>query len=716
MSNEDDRIAWLSKCISAHLLFQKQDLVKSKEILQSVDIVTTQFTRHGLQSADIQLYLYIFHLRTRLLGTRDDKTIRLGELLNNDIEFYSECYDWMVSHFKISADIPERVQTEHILWSISASSSFQKIKDYHKALLILHRALMNGINKKEETITLLNEYVKLLERHIRKREYRELISSQYETAEDYQYVPSKPEEDIILCLFHLEKLFDDQFAKNDETKGYVNKRFAELSFHIAKCGCTATLCFVKRFECYREASLALDEYLTLSPMNMTDPFVCLLGVRLHLIINNDAKKALDLALLARKVLSDPDLEGQCHYLLGLCYGELARQTIGVEKERNRNQSLQNLSNAVELDPTNDKFLYALAFATAESRDIEKSLLFLRKSIKLNNSSPNKWHLLILLKSCSRDFQSCLKLCDLVLKESAQEELLSVLFSKAIILSDMNKFDEALKCCHLIFGLWASVTNKVSFKDHVEILGANSLDKRKSSGSIFFDSLEKETSVSICEGSMHVKDWISCYPKSFKSFKRELERNLKTEYYTSKLHQDRQFYNLFGFGTTNSFGDYKRHRSGLSPADFLAMVWRQVSTLFIKQGLYTEALSAAKEANNLNELCPANLAILGTCYSFQGDIDKAQLYFVRALAISSSDISVLLAYAHHLSRMSKTPEIEIQLKTYLDLVLSLDPNNNEAKSLIVKAFPDQFSDSELLVFIKQEIQTPFSNWSILPPAI
>jgi tetratricopeptide (TPR) repeat protein len=81
------------------------------------------------------------------------------------------------------------------------------------------------------------------------------------------------------------------------------------------------------------------------------------------------------------------------------------------RPEHQSKAIEHLQRAVDLDPTNFDNLYHLSFVQAELRDVESSIVTVRKAIILSPSRKEAWHLLALLSTARKEWDAGLKLAD-----------------------------------------------------------------------------------------------------------------------------------------------------------------------------------------------------------------------------------------------------------------------------------------------------------------
>jgi hypothetical protein len=86
----------------------------------------------------------------------------------------------------------------------------------------------------------------------------------------------------------------------------------------------------------------------------------------------------------------------------------------------QSEALANLTNATLLSPSSSTAFYNLAYAQAECREIDASIVSIRSALELDPASLHGWHLLTLLLTAQGKWQDALKIADIGL-ESFDED-------------------------------------------------------------------------------------------------------------------------------------------------------------------------------------------------------------------------------------------------------------------------------------------------------
>jgi tetratricopeptide (TPR) repeat protein len=142
-----------------------------------------------------------------------------------------------------------------------------------------------------------------------------------------------------------------------------------------------------------------------------------------------AERAVELADLAAQTLGelerdalgeDRRLWARVERFRGISRVELAWQEADPEtRPDHQAKAVEHLQRAASLDPTCFDNLYHLAFVQAELRDSESALASVRKAIVLSSSRKEAWHLLVLLTTAEKDWESALKQADAALEDDPE---------------------------------------------------------------------------------------------------------------------------------------------------------------------------------------------------------------------------------------------------------------------------------------------------------
>lgn len=177
---------------------------------------------------------------------------------------------------------------------------------------------------------------------------------------------------------------------------------------------------------YYRALKVLEEIILIDPLDANSHLliakVCLQHV--------PGKTQLALEHAKQAVGIQGFFSGKSYHVLGLVYEKLAKESHSrTERSLYIEKALESLKIAHEFDPDDHLVCYHLALHYAESRDAQKALSHVRKSLSLHARFVPSWTLLVLLFTSDKDYVQALKTVKIALVEHPKNIELTLLSAR-----------------------------------------------------------------------------------------------------------------------------------------------------------------------------------------------------------------------------------------------------------------------------------------------
>ena len=397
---------------------------------------------------------------------------------------------------------------------------------------------------------------------------------------------------------------------------------------------------------------------------------------------------------------------QLYHTMGIAYSNLAFTfTSFEERKKSQKESLKYLEMAYHLDKNDSLLLFHIALQYALSRDIEQSILFVKSSLQLNQSSSltDLWHLFVLLLSSQKKWEQSLQLCNVVLQQYPNNiDLLLTKLRLQLFLDDKKNIPNTLS---LLFKNWKAFENLINQK--FSLL-----------------SLEEETN----------------FPQNPQN-KVEQEKQIPP---TSPLQQQQNDQNSILINSLlntkpnapewkRQFSNYREVFVGESVDTFAqTCIWLNVAEIFIEQENWKEASECIKEAQLIDPFS-SDVLFVEAYYKEKFYIRDSSFFHIVQnenlfLEIQNQYEKVLTINSHHIEAKLRLGLLFLQKKNYLlaenyfTSIIREDPTQHQAwfnLGLVLK----QKSSSELerasecfITSLHLEQTSPIRPFSIFIPQI
>ncbi|EPX73077.1 cargo-transporter Ypp1 [Schizosaccharomyces octosporus yFS286] len=281
---------------------------------------------------------------------------------------------------------------------------------------------------------------------------------------------------------------------------------------------------------------------------------------------------------------------------------------------------------LEIEPDNETALYHLAMQLAEKREIVSAIETVRYLLKISpNYSISAWHLLILLLSCSEQYDSALKIADSVL-ESWNIKKNS--FDGSYTLANPSEISFMNRCALVelmitkvaLYEASSGVKAAIDLQEELFTFFVTLFDLNE------YESVTRKSHTGIpSSGRLAAED-----AESEKGSLLTLSKNSSLKKHDSDAER---------FGTNDSRGDYReilhRRRSSIISA-FNQKLWLTAANLFVKSKQYDQARGALLEAKKLNADSPGLHLVYGLSLLAQNREKEAMEQIELAMYLDPHD--------------------------------------------------------------------------------